>query len=109
MSRPLVTGIELFASGPRARLARRPSDVALALSSLVLVLATGVLNAVASPSEPALASALQGLPNLLEPVWRVSYFAAFGWLVIVAGAAMVRRRVALLRNIALAVLLAFVV
>ena len=107
--RSLVTGIELFASGRDDTRSRRPSDVALAIVAGLLVVITGVANVFASPSEPALQRAIATLPGLLEPLWRVAYFAPVAWLVIVVGATVVNRRWALLRNITLAVFGAFCV
>jgi glycosyltransferase 2 family protein len=106
---PVITGVAFFASGRNDSTARRPTDAALAISSGLLLVATAMVSTFRDGSDGAAAAVVRASPDIFEPLWRVGYVAAFGWALVVIGAAIVRRRGALVRNIALAAVVAFAI
>ena len=85
---------------------RRPTDGALAITSLIILLIAGTLSQVAGQLDDALAELLAWLPGFLEALWRLAVWAAVGWAVVVVVASLVRGRLLLVRDILLAELAA---
>ena len=94
-----ATGVLLFASSQDEPRARRPTDVALALVSLVLVIVCSVLSQIGRELDLELAELLESFPGLLEPLWRVTAWAPIGWALVLVVAAVARGRRALARDL----------
>src|SRR5918995_1932859 len=94
-----ATGVLLFASSQDEPRARRPTDVALALASLVLVIVCSVLSQIGRELDLELAELLESFPGLLEPLWRVTAWAPIGWALVLVVAALARGRRALARDL----------
>jgi uncharacterized membrane protein YbhN (UPF0104 family) len=101
-----VPGTLLFASSPNDPRARRPTDVVLAAGSLFVLVVVSVLAEIGDDLDTALSDVLAALPPFLDPLWRGLTWAAAGWTLVLLGAAVVRRRPALVRDIAFGVAIA---
>jgi hypothetical protein len=66
------TGLQLFASAQAEPRARRPTDIALAIVSAVMVVIAIGFNTVASTFEADISTLIASLPGLLEPLWRIA-------------------------------------
>lgn len=95
------TRARFYASHDRGR-ARRPTDVVLLFASLVGLLIVG--NAASPPSEieRGLTEVAAGVPSFLDVVWLVVIGLVTVWAALLLVMALVRRRIALLRDLVLA-------
>ncbi len=85
-------GLLLFASGRHEPRARRPTDVAMAITSALTIVIVGVLHTVAGSVGVAAENLLAAIPDFLEPLWSVLLSASLAWLAVLVVAAAVRRR-----------------
>jgi uncharacterized membrane protein YbhN (UPF0104 family) len=99
----------LFASGREDQRSRRPTDIAVALANLLLLILAAVVAKVAADLDRALYDAITALPDVLNGVWRAVIWGALGWGAAVALAAVVQRRIELVRDMALGVVTSIVV
>jgi glycosyltransferase 2 family protein len=100
------TGIQLYASAQDERRARRPTDIALAIvSTVIVVIAIGFAEA-ASTFEADFTELVASLPGLIEPLWRVAFWAPLAYALGLLAVALVRRRRSLARDILVAVVVA---
>jgi uncharacterized membrane protein YbhN (UPF0104 family) len=94
-----ANGVLLFASSQDEARARRPTDVALAFVSLVLVIVCSVLSEIGGELERELAELLASFPGLLEPLWGAMAWAPLAWALVLVVAAVARGRRALARDL----------
>jgi len=93
------TGPVLFASGPHDPRARRPTDLALALTSVLAIVVTSVASQIGGDVDAALAAALSLFPPFLDPLWSGLAWAPLIWAVILLGTTVLRRRTTLARDL----------
>jgi uncharacterized membrane protein YbhN (UPF0104 family) len=106
-------GHPLFASSRSEPRARRPTDIAMAIASLLALVVTSVLATFAGDLDQALSELLTAFPPFLDPLWLALAWMPVVWAAVLLVAALVRRRPSLARDIVggvvLAILLAAVV
>src|SRR3954466_6703011 len=92
---------------PRGDRSRRPNDVLVLLFAIIVL----VVLAMAAPKptnlDRALADLVDALPGLLTGVWRAAHLAAALWAAVLCVIAATRRRYAILRDLLVALGLAF--
>jgi uncharacterized membrane protein YbhN (UPF0104 family) len=99
-------GLQLFASAQAETRARRPTDIALVIVSATVVAICAALDEVATTFETELIDLVASLPHLLEPLWRLGFWAPLGYAGVLLVVAVVRGRRALARDMLGAVVLA---
>ncbi len=99
------TGLQLFASPEGEARARRPTDVALAIASFLVLLIAGTLASVATQLDEAVADLLSSLPGFLDGIWRVVATSALVWAGLLLIISVVRRRTSLVRDLLFAALI----
>ena len=72
-------GLLLFASGSHEPLARRPTDIALAILTAFVIVLVGVLHSVASDVGAAATALAASLPDFFDPLWSALVWTALGW------------------------------
>ena len=102
-------GSPLFASPNNKPRARRPTDVALAITSLVVLVLAGSLSHIGADLDVALLDLLGSFPTFLDAMWRAAVLAAGAWAVFLVAAALVRGRLSLARDIVASTVAAVVV
>jgi uncharacterized membrane protein YbhN (UPF0104 family) len=108
-NRDRLPGPQLFASAPDEARARRPTDVLLAVISAVALVLTAVASHVGEDLDAGLSAALQEFPPFLDPLWLGLAWSALVWAVVLIGAALVRHRRPLARDILAGVVVATIV
>jgi uncharacterized protein (TIRG00374 family) len=94
---------QAFAVPRDAPRVRRPTDAVLLVATLVvLVLSASTVDEAASGFQAAVADLISTSPNLLDPVWQVLQDLLVVWVVFVVGLALVRRHLALARDLVVA-------
>ena len=97
--RVLGKGFQLFASTQAEPRARRPTDVAMAIvSALVVAICIGYAE-VAGGFEADVIDLIDSLPGLLEPLWRITFWAPLVYSIVLLGIALLRGRHPLARDI----------
>lgn len=92
-------GARAFAVPVRPRRFRRVTDgVLLGISLVVLILCAVGAGEPPGEEETALGSLLSGLPDVLKPVWQISFDLLQVWVVVLLVLALARRRWALARE-----------
>jgi glycosyltransferase 2 family protein len=99
-------GHPLFASSRSEPRARRPTDIAMAIASLLAIVVTCVLANVADDLDQAFSDVLTAFPPFLDPLWLALAWTPVVWALVLLGAALVRRRPSLARDIVGGVVLA---
>ncbi len=92
-------GSPLFASPDGEPRARRPTDAALAIASVVVLVVAGAISRIGADLDLALSELLRSLPGFLDALWKPAILAAGAWAVFLLAAALVRRRLSLARDI----------
>ena len=92
-------GVVLFASAPGEQRARRPTDVVLAITCVVTIIIASTATTVGGDLEAGLGDVLASFPPFLDPLWRALVWAPLAWALVLLGAAAVRRRPTLARDI----------
>ena len=92
-------GSPLFASPDDEPRARRPTDVALAITSVVVLVLAGSLAQLGAALDVALSELLGLFPRFLDALWKTASVAAAAWAVVLVAAALVRGRLSLARDI----------
>ena len=92
-------GSPLFASPDDEPRARRPTDVALAITSVVVLVLAGSLAQLGAALDLALSELLGLFPRFLDALWRTASVAAAAWALVLVAAALVRGRLSLARDI----------
>jgi glycosyltransferase 2 family protein len=100
-------GPVLFASAPKEPRARRPTDVALAITSVVVIIIVSVLTRVGADLDAELTTLLADFPPFFDPLWRLLVWAPVAWAATLLVAAAIRRRPDLVRDIAAVIIVAF--
>ena len=93
-------GLLLFASGSHERLARRPTDIALAILTAFVIVLVGVLHSVAGDVGAAATALAASLPDFFEPLWSALVWTALGWALALLVVAAARHRTVLLASMA---------
>ena len=93
-------GLLLFASGSHEPLARRPTDIALAILTAFVIVLVGVLHSVASDVGAAAMALAASLPDFFEPLWSALVWTALGWALALVVVAAARHRMVLLASMA---------
>ena len=93
-------GLLLFASGSHEPLARRPTDIALAILTAFVIVLVGVLHSVASDVGAAAMALAESLPEFFDPLWSALVWTALGWALALVVVAAARRRMVLLASMA---------
>ena len=93
-------GLLLFASGSHERLARRPTDIALAILTAFVIVLVGVLHSVAGDVGTAATALAASLPDFFEPLWSALVWTALGWALALLVVAAARHRMVLLASMA---------
>jgi glycosyltransferase 2 family protein len=93
------SGTSLFASGRGEQRARRPTDTVMAAVSVFALLVTSVLSKVAGVLDTDVGALLSELPAFFDPAWLALSWVPVAWAAFLLGAALVRRRPALARDI----------
>jgi uncharacterized membrane protein YbhN (UPF0104 family) len=96
----------LFASSRDEPRARRPTDIALAIISLLALVVTSVLANVASDLDAQLGALLTSFPPFLDALWRALAWIPVAWALVLVVATLVRRRPALARDMLAGVVVA---
>ena len=97
--RVLGKGFQLFASTQAEPRARRPTDVAMAIvSALVVAICIGYAE-VAGGFEADVIDLIDSLPGLFEPLWRITFWAPLVYSIVLLGIALLRGRHPLARDI----------
>jgi glycosyltransferase 2 family protein len=102
-------GPVLFASAAGEARARRPTDVALAITSLLVLVVVAVLGRVGADLDAGLVAVLEDFPPFLDPLWKLLAWAPIAWAVVLLVAAVARRRLPLARDIAAGVVVAIAI
>src|SRR5580765_2311825 len=84
-------GPVLFASGRDEERARRPTDLALAIAALLVVITASVLATLGSNLDGGARSLLTEFPPFLDPLWEAMVWAAPLWGAVLLVVALVRR------------------
>ena len=95
----MPTGVVLFASAQDEPRARRPTDLALAIASFVLVVVVSTVSTIGANLDVALANLLATFPGFFDPLWLVLFWTPVVWALVLFGAALVRRRRGLPRDV----------
>ena len=93
-------GLLLFASGSHEPLARRPTDIALAILTAFVIVLVGVLHSVASDVGAAATALAESLPDFFDPLWSALVWTALGWALALVVVAAARHRMMLLASMA---------
>jgi uncharacterized membrane protein YbhN (UPF0104 family) len=109
VERPQALGLLLFASRADDPRARRPTDILITIGSALLLLVSSVLATLAADLESAFADLLAQFPSFLDPFWKVLAWAPLGWALVLIGAALLRHRAALARDMIGGVVIAGIV
>ena len=80
--RLLGKGFQLYASTQAERRARRPTDVALAIVSALVVAICVAFAEVAGGFEADFTDLIDSLPGLFEPLWRIAFWAPLVYSVV---------------------------
>ena len=96
---PHADGVVLFASAQDEPRARRPTDLALAIASFVLVVVVSTVSTIGANLDVALANLLATFPGFFDPLWLVLFWTPVVWALVLFGAALVRRRRGLPRDV----------
>lgn len=94
-----TSGVLLFASNQDEPRARRPTDVALAIVSVLLLIVTATVSEIGANLDVLLAELLDSLPTLLDPLWQVMFWTPVAWAALLMVVALARRRGALARDL----------
>lgn len=94
--------MQLFASSADEARGRRPTDVALVASSLLVLLLTAVAFGLGPRTDSLLSQLLGSLPSVVDAMWRTLFWSGALWAVALVPIALVRRRWALARDLLLA-------
>jgi uncharacterized membrane protein YbhN (UPF0104 family) len=92
------SGLLFFASAQDEPRVRRPTDIALVVVSLLLLVGSAVLYEIAADQEDAFGDLLASFPGFFDPLWLVMFWAPVAWAVVLLVVSVVRRRVALVRD-----------
>ena len=87
-----AAGLLLFASAQDEPRARRPTDVAMAIASLLLIVLSAALSQLADDIDLSLAELLATFPKIIEPLWLVAFWAALLWALGLVAISLLRRR-----------------
>jgi glycosyltransferase 2 family protein len=101
-------GVQLFASAEDEPRSRRPTDIALAITSAFALLVAAVASKLFDQLEQSISDVVADVPAFFDTLWRLAFWTPVGWALIVVVAAVVRRRWALFRDVAAAAVLALV-
>ena len=93
------SGVVFFASAQDEPRVRRPTDIALVVASLLLLVVSAVLYDIGAEQDDASATLLASFPGFFDPLWLVMFWAPVGWALLLLVVAVVRRRVALARDV----------
>ena len=86
-------GVQLFASSPSDLRSRRPIDRLRVVSCLLLLLLTALLSEIASNVDRDFSAFLATLPDSLQVLWRVGFWAAIVWAIALLVITATRHRV----------------
>jgi uncharacterized protein (TIRG00374 family) len=99
-------GLLLFASAQDEPRARRPTDVVLAITSAVVVVLAGLAFKLLTEFEQAISDVVSSVPGFFDIVWRLLFWVPVAWSSVVLVVAIVRGRLALVRDLIVAIVLA---
>ena len=92
-------GLLLFASTQDEPRARRPTDVALVITGVVLLLLAATFSEIGGDIDVAIADALASLPGFFDPLWLVLAWTPVAWGVVLIVVSLLRGRRALARDL----------
>ena len=92
-------GLLLFASAQDEPRARRPTDVALVITGVVLLLLAATFSEIGGDIDVAIADALASLPGFFDPLWLVLAWTPVAWSVVLIAVSLLRGRRALARDL----------
>jgi uncharacterized membrane protein YbhN (UPF0104 family) len=92
-------GLLLFASTQAEQRARRPTDIALAITSLLLFIGISVLATLGSNLDEGFADVLTTFPGFFDPLWQLLFWTPMVWALVLVILAFVRRRPSLGRDL----------
>jgi len=95
-------GLLLYASTNHEPRSRRPTDLALALLSLLILLVAATVSQIGANLDVAFANLVSSLPDVFNPMWSILFWAPLLWAAIVLVVSLTRDRVSLARDIFLA-------
>ena len=94
-------GLLLYASTKNEPRSRRPTDLALALLSLLGLVITGTVSQIGTV-DAGFADFVTSIPNVLDPVWKVLFWAPVAWAAMLLIISLLRDRLPLARDMVLA-------
>jgi uncharacterized membrane protein YbhN (UPF0104 family)/tRNA A-37 threonylcarbamoyl transferase component Bud32 len=97
--RERALGVQLFASAQDEARARRPTDLALGIASLVAIIITGTLSELIAGFEDSLMEAIEEISGLLDPLWKLAFWAPVVWGAVLVVVALIRHRRTLARDL----------
>src|SRR5688572_20092109 len=106
--RPLArrpVGLQLFASAQDEPRSRRPTDVVLAITSVVLMVLSGLAFTLLTDSEQAISGVVSSVPGFFDTLWRLLFWMPVAWSFVILVVATVRGRLALVRDLVVATVL----
>jgi len=95
-------GLLLYASTNDEPKSRRPTDLALGLLSLLVLIVASTVSEIGSNLDVGFASLVSSLPDLFDPLWKVLFWIPLVWAATVLITSLARDRVPLARDMALA-------
>ena len=102
-------GLLLYASTKNESRSRRPTDLALALLSLLGLVISATVSQIGGSVDAGFADFVTSIPNLLDPLWKVLFWAPVAWGAILLIISVMRDRLPLARDMALGGLASLVV
>ena len=93
------SGLLLFASAQDEPRVRRPTDIALAIASFLLLVVAAVLYEIGEAQDVAAANLLTSFPGFFDPVWLVMFWTPVAWAALLLAVSALRRRLALARDL----------
>ncbi len=102
-------GLQLFASAQDEPRARRPTDVALAITAVVLLVLTAAFSEIGGDIDVAIADAVAALPGFFDPLWLVLAWTPVVWVVVLFIVSLLRGRRALARDLVAGVVVSLLI